>query len=173
MFTEIQRTVISSSSLPLAITRLLHHFDVRFPSSDPFPIMGAIDVGIVKRSEAQFHLKRSRSIATPTPTAPSTSIPSSAMSGVTHEDIMAQLQRMDARLNTLSDELCQVNTRVGRIARHQAKIGGYTMPSTPVASMDESDDSDGVDDADGDNANAFDDEVDGDASSPSDDEMST
>ena len=86
---------------------------------------------------------------------------------------MAQLQRMDARLNTLSDELCQVNTRVGRIARHQAKIGGYTMPSTPVASMDESDDSDGVDDADGDNANAFDDEVDGDASSPSDDEMST
>ena len=41
------------------------------------------------------------------------------------------------------------------------------MPSTPVASMDESDDSDGADD---DNATASDDEVDGDASSPSDDQ---
>ena len=29
---------------------------------------------------------------------------------------MAQLVCMDARLDTLSDELCQVNTRVGRIA---------------------------------------------------------
>ena len=28
---------------------------------------------------------------------------------------MAQLERMDARLDTLSDELCQVNTRAGRI----------------------------------------------------------
>ena len=28
---------------------------------------------------------------------------------------MAKLVRMDARLDTLSDELCQVNTRVGRI----------------------------------------------------------
>ena len=29
---------------------------------------------------------------------------------------MAQLVCMDARLDTFSDELCQVNTRVGRIA---------------------------------------------------------
>ena len=35
---------------------------------------------------------------------------------VTLKDIMAQLQRMDARLDTLNDELYQVNTRVGRIA---------------------------------------------------------
>ena len=42
-------------------------------------------------------------------------------------------------------------------------MGGYTMPSTPVAPVDESD----ADDADSD------DEDDGDASSPSDDEMST
>ena len=73
---------------------------------------------------------------------------------------------MDAHLDTLSDELCQVNTRVGRIARRQAKMGGYTMPSTPVAPADESDANDD-DDADSD------DEDDGDASSPSDDEMST
>ena len=29
--------------------------------------------------------------------------------------MMAQFVHMDARLDTLSDELCQVNTRVGRI----------------------------------------------------------
>ena len=33
---------------------------------------------------------------------------------------MAQLQRMDARLDTLSTELYQVNVRVGRIAQQQA-----------------------------------------------------
>ena len=88
------------------------------------------------------------------------------MSGVTLEDIMVQLQRMDACLDTLSDELCQVNTSVGRIARRQVEMGGYTMPSTPVAHENESDvaDDDDVD---------FDDDDDGDASSPNDDEMST
>ena len=80
---------------------------------------------------------------------------------------------MDARLDTLSDELCQVSTRVGRIARRQAEMGGYTMPSTPMAYADENDDSDGVDDANDDDATAFDDEDDGDASSPSNDKMST
>ena len=59
-----------------------------------------------------------------------------------------------------------MNTHVGRIAWRQAEMGGYTMPSTPVAPADESDANDD-DDADSD------DEDDGDASSPSDDEMST
>ena len=83
---------------------------------------------------------------------------------------MTQLQRMDARLDTLSDELCQVNTRVGRITQRQVEMGGYTMPSTPVASADKSDESNNADD---DDATTSDDEEDGDASSPSDDEMST
>ena len=82
---------------------------------------------------------------------------------------MAQLQYMDARLDTLNDELCQVNIRVGRIARRQAEMGGYTMPSTIVAPTDESDADDATDDDDDD----FDDKDDGDASSPNDDEMST
>ena len=86
---------------------------------------------------------------------------------------MAQLQRMNARLDTLSDELCQVNTRVSHNAQHQAEMGSYTVPSTPVVSVDESDDSNGADDADDDDATASDDEDDGDASSPSDDEMPT
>ena len=79
---------------------------------------------------------------------------------------------MDARLDTLSDELCQVNTRVGHIARCQAEMGGYTMPSTPVASADESNGSDSADDDD-DDAIAFEDNDDGDASSSGTDEMST
>ena len=102
---------------PLAITRLLRHFDVPFPSSEPFHVMGAIDASIIKRSEAQLRSRRSGSAATPTPSAPSTSAPSSSVSGVTLDAIMAQLQRMDARLDTLTNELCQVNTHVSRIAR--------------------------------------------------------
>ena len=65
---------------------------------------------------------------------------------------------MDARLDTLSNELCQVNTHVGRIAWRQAMMGGYTVSSSP---KDESDGSSSVDDAK--------DNYDG---SPSDDEMS-
>ena len=83
---------------------------------------------------------------------------------------MAQFQRMDAHLDILSDELCQVNTHISRIARCQAEMGDYTMPSTPVAFVDESD---GFDDSDDDDATASDDEDDRDASSPSDDEIST
>ena len=52
----------------------------------------------------------------PTSTTPSTSALSSSVGGVTLEAIMAQLVRMDARLDTLNDELCQVNTHVGCIA---------------------------------------------------------
>ena len=106
--------------------------------------------------------------APPTPSVPSIFAQSYSVSRVTLEDIMAQLQRMDARLDTLSDELCQVNIRVGHIARRQAKMGGYTMPSTPVAPADESD----ADDAANDDVDSNDGD-DGVASSPSDDEMST
>ena len=78
---------------------------------------------------------------------------------------MAQLLRMDARLNTLSDELCQVYTYVGRIARQQVAMGGFTATSSPSppASEDESDDGFGNEDANKDDS----------ASSASDDEIST
>ena len=36
---------------PSAITRLLLHFKVHFPSFVPFPVIGAIDAGTVKHSE--------------------------------------------------------------------------------------------------------------------------
>ena len=156
---------------PSAIMRILCHFSVSFPSFDHFPVMCAIDYATVKQSEAQFRSRWSNTAAPPTLLAPSTSAPSSSTSRVTLEDIMAQLQRMDGHHNTLSDEQCQVNTCVDRITRRQAEMGGYTMHSTLMSLVDESD-ADDADDTD-DETTASDDEDDGDASSPSDDEMST
>ena len=69
---------------------------------------------------------------------------------------------MDAYLDTLSDELCQVNTCVDHIAWRQACLGGFTAsPSpSPKASVDK----DGEDSDDGDDV---------DTSSSGDDEMTT
>ena len=82
---------------------------------------------------------------------------------------MAQLQRMDARLDTFSTELYQVNVCVGRIARRQAAMGGFAPEPTPSPPHLVASDSDAEDDDDGDDDDALDD--DGDASST--DEMST
>ena len=88
-------------------------------------------------------------VTPPTPFTPSTYAPSSFAGGVTLEAVMAQLQCMDARLDTLNDELCQVNTHVDRIARQQARLGGFVeSPSPPPEDDDDSNDND--DDEDGD-----------------------
>ena len=103
---------------PSAITRLLRHFFVSFLKSPHFTVMSAIDVATFRRSEAQLRPRAPR-IETTTPPAsftPSTSTPSSSACGVTFKAFMAQLVHMTACLDTLSDELCQVNTHVGRIA---------------------------------------------------------
>ena len=84
----------------------------------------------------------------PASSAPSTSTPSSSAGGVALKAIMVYLMRMDACLDTLSDELCQVNTRVGCIARRQAAMGGFTATSpSPLTSENEDNDGDGYDDA--------------------------
>ena len=80
--------------LPSTIMRILCHFSIPFPSSDHFSIMYAIDSTIVKCSEVQFRSWQSDSVA-----------PSSSSGDVTLEDIMAQLQCMDACLDTLFTEL--------------------------------------------------------------------
>ena len=153
---------------PLAITLLLHHFSVSYPESLHFTFMCVIDAATIKQSLVQLRLRQPR-IKTDAPsasTAPSISAPFSSASGVTLETIMAQLLCMDARLDTLTDELCQVNTCVGRIARRQAMMGSFTMASSPSpkASKDESDNGSGdADDADEDDDDGL----------PSDDEMST
>ena len=79
---------------------------------------------------------------------------------------------MDARLDTLSTELYQVNVRVGRIARRQAAMAGFApeptpSPPHPVASDFDAEDDDNDDGDDNDASN----DADGDASST--DEIST
>ena len=74
---------------------------------------------------------------------------------------MAQLQRMDARLDTLSTELYQVNICVGCITRRQTVIGGFAPVASlppPLAAFKAEDDDDDDDDTSKDND-------DGDASS--------
>ena len=83
---------------------------------------------------------------------------------------MAQLQHMDARLDTLSIELYQVNVHVDLIARRQAIIGGFSLEASPPPPSVASDSED-EDDDDGDDDNASDDDDGEDASST--DEMST
>ena len=77
---------------------------------------------------------------------------------------MAQLQFIDARLDTLSTELYQVNVRVSRIARQQASMGGFApeatpSPPSPVASKSEDDDDDNGDDDDADGDASFTDKM--------------
>ena len=82
--------------------------------------MSAIDYTTIKCSEAQFRSRQSDLVALSSRSAPSCSAPSvsapSSSGDVSLGDVMAQLQRMDARLDTLSTELYQVNVHVGRIA---------------------------------------------------------
>ena len=75
---------------------------------------------------------------------------------------------MDARLDTLSMELYQVNVRVGRIARRQASMGGFAPEATPSPPSPTASESEDDDDGDDDDAS---DDADGDASFI--DEMST
>ena len=117
---DVYRDTMTRDKLifPSAITRILSHFSVSFPAFDHFFIMGAINATNIRWSDAQLRLRQTQTkIAAPSASSiPSSSVPFSSAGRVTREAIMAQLMRMNARLDTLSDELCQVNTRVGRIA---------------------------------------------------------
>ena len=53
---------------PSAIARILRHFFVPLPASDPVTFMCAIDYAIVKRSEAQFRLQQTDSSPSTCPT---------------------------------------------------------------------------------------------------------
>ena len=160
---------------PSVITRILRHFSVSFSSSNHFSIMCAIDYAIVKRSEAQFRLRQTDSAAPSSRSAPSRSTPSASTPSSSDDasliDILAQLQRVDARLDILSMELYQVNVCVSRIARRQVAMGGFAPEPTPSPPHPVAFDSDAEDDDDddGDDDDALDDN--GDASSTN--EMST
>ena len=132
MFIWIWRPMISSSFLPLS-QGFYAIFPFLFPSSDHFSIMCAIDYAIIKHSEAQFHSRQMDSTAPSSRSTPSwsASTPSSS-SDVSLGDVMVQLQRMDARLDTLSMELYQVNVHFGCIARRQASMGEFAPEATPL-----------------------------------------
>ena len=83
---------------------------------------------------------------------------------------MMQFQCMNARIDTLSTELYQVNVRIGCIAQQQAIMGGFALEASPPPPLVASDFED-EDDDDGDDDDASDDNDDGDAISI--DEMST
>ena len=78
---------------------------------------------------------------------------------------MAHLQWMEVNfgghLDYLTDKICQMNSKVGRIARRQTRIGSFSPSPSPSleASADEDDD--------------VGDDEDDDASSSGDDKMTT
>ena len=78
---------------PSAIMRILCHFSVPFPASDPFTFICAIDAATIKNSEAQFRSRQQDSTppSRPTPSrfARPKSAHSSSSSDVSLEDIMA------------------------------------------------------------------------------------
>ena len=74
---------------------------------------------------------------------------------------MAQLQCMDARLDSLTNEMCQVNTCIRCVARRDARLGGFAISPSPSPQAFTNEDGDVSDDEDDD------------ASSSSDDEMTT
>ena len=64
---------------------------------------------------------------------------------------MAQLEHMDARLDTLATELYQVNTRVSCIAQQQARMDvfiAFPSPSSSPQAVEDKDDDDGSGDDD-------------------------
>ena len=87
---DVYRDTASRDKLifPSAITRILRHFSFLFPAFDHFHVMCAIETATFKWSKAQFHLRQFSTVAPPTPSALSTSGPSSSTGHVTLEDIM-------------------------------------------------------------------------------------
>ena len=94
---------------PSSIMRIIHHSSNSYHESSHFTVMCAINAVTVRQSEAQLRLKQPwTKMATPlAPSAPSSSSSSSSSlsGGVTLEVVMAQLERMDAHLDTLTSEL--------------------------------------------------------------------
>ena len=88
------------------------------------------------------------------PSSSSTPPSSSFKADVSLTIIMDQLQLMcvdfGSHLNHLSNEMCHMNTRIGRIAHHQSRLGGFSLSPSPEPVEESS--SDGGDDDDDDGA---------------------
>ena len=70
-----------------------------------------------------------------TPSSSSTPPSSSSIAKVFLAAIMDQLQLMrvdfGSCLDHFSDEMCQINTKIGHIARRQSRLGGFAPSPTP------------------------------------------
>ena len=88
---DVYRDTVTRDKLifPSAITWILCHFFIPFPSSDHFSVMCATNYTTIKWSEVQFRSRWSGTTAPPTPSTPSTSAPSTSAGGVTLDAIMA------------------------------------------------------------------------------------
>ena len=143
---------------------------ISFPPSFLFYVMGAINKESIWKSAMQLVAKWpyvETTDATPTSRPSFSSTPSSSFrADVSLFDTMDQLQHMRAnfgsRLNHLSNEMCQMNTKISRIARRQSCLGGFVPSPSPKPAKESSSggDDDDDDDADG-------------SSSSSDDKMTT
>ena len=108
-------TIRDKLIFPSTITRIIHHSSIPYPEFAHFIIMGAISATFVRWSEAHLQPKRpwTETMTPPTHSFPSTYAPSSSSSsssssstgGVMLEAVIAQFERMDAHLDTLSTEL--------------------------------------------------------------------
>ena len=56
------------------------------------------------------------------------------------------------RLDYLTNEMCQITTRVGHIARWQARLGGFTPSPSPSLGASTDEDDDAGDDEDDDSS---------------------
>ena len=143
---------------PSAIMCILTHMHVTIPHSPLFYVIGAISKESIRKSAAQLATKRPRmGTMDAAPAAPtsrpssSSALSSSSRADVSLIDIMEQLQHMHADfgscLNHLFNEMCQINTRIGRIARHQSRLGGFAPSPSPklVVSSSDGGDDDGDD----------------------------
>ena len=139
---------------PSAITCILSHMHVTIPLSSPFNIMGAISKESIRRSDAQLVPKQPRvkedAALTPCLSSSSTLSSSSSRVEASVAAIIDQLQHMRAdfgsHLNHISNEMCQMNTRIGRIARRQSYLGNFAPSPSPELADDSS--LDGGDDDD-------------------------
>ena len=129
---------------------------VTIPLSSPFYVMGAINKKSIQRSDAQLATKRPRVESTSMdaafasqPSSSSAPLSFSSRVEVSLTAIMDKLQLIHAdfgsHLDHLLDEICQMNTRIGRITRRQSYLGGFAhSPSLDLAksSLDGGDDDD-------------------------------
>ena len=110
---------------PSAIAHILTHLHVTIPPSPHFYVIGAISKKSIRRSVAQLTTKRphvepldatpANLVALSSRPFSSSALSSSSQAVISLADIMEKLQHMHAdfgsRLDHLSDEMCQMNTK--------------------------------------------------------------